>query len=1214
MPSMGEDALKGIPGARKMRAACACLAILSASAVIMQSACLGHAITELWHGSGLRAVSGWIVGFMGAFVARLLVSSLQDALASRFAEKASGLLQRAYMDALASSGPALVHAQGQAACVLDATEGVDRIEAYLVDALPKMAQMMVVPLLIAAAIACFDPLSGLITIICYPLIIVFMRLIGHTASDDAAQRHAGFAQMSNHFIDALRGLSTLRAFGRAKTYGKTVFAASEGYRRHVMRTLRTATLSSTVLDIFATCGLAAVAIMLGFRMVDGEVLFYPALCVLLLVPEFFMPIRSYARSYHATLDGRSALAALERAILFSDEQSSLEVEYESIERELDLVRALERPGVPDVRLEGVNIAHGNGPHVLSDVHLDLSGARMVIVSGPSGAGKSSLLDIIAGFANPASGRICVNGQEAESLKRTRWQKRVACIQQRPHIFCATLRANVSLYRPDASDEDVLRALAMVGLGHLGAGPEGLDLLLGDGGRRLSGGEAHRIALARALVDPSRDVVILDEPTAHLDIECELSLLKVLTTAFSDRLVVMATHDLLWADMADMHVEVSDGVVSVQRCRLKGAREAMEGPIERPGAAAVIAGAPLMEGAPRRQDGASMRGAPEGGEEHAHGAGSRRAGDELLRSLLAAHAPLAVVALLLSCAAALFACGLMFTSGYMISVAASLPMTVLALHLPSIFVRIFGVGKPLIDYVERLASHDWVLRATSKLRQELFDAAERGADAGRSARLGEMLASLSDDIKCVQDLFIRAILPFAVSFLLVIILSACAFLFSPLLGCAVAVLLVCATLGCAFAGYLSDRKIKASAASHARKLCTLLTDDVMGLRDVILSGRGRERMQRMLHVRTQRASLERTLAAHRRARAFVCQLLMGLAIVACLAWSASAFAASPMDGAVLTDAGTSPAVQALAAFAVQNESPWPPNWIAAFAICLFPVIEFVLPATEALLEGSAYRKGADRLAAFLRARDDGAALASERPLSCPVSDSANAVELRLSGFSYPDSHERVLSALELDVPQGAFFALIGPSGAGKSTLMHAIAHDLPGSPSGVRTAGSVGLIEQESYIFNKSLRENLLIAKGDASDDELEDALKNVGLSDLLARLPKGLDSVLAAGGEDVSGGEATRIAVARSLLAGFDIILLDEPFRALDPDTESAVMDTMRKALAGKTVIVVTHHLQTIRAFDRAALLEEGQVKASGAPDELLRENERIRSLIALAR
>ncbi len=393
----------------------------------------------------------------------------------------------------------------------------------------------------------------------------------------------------------------------------------------------------------------------------------------------------------------------------------------------------------------------------------------------------------------------------------------------------------------------------------------------------------------------------------------------------------------------------------------------------------------------------------------------------------------------------------------------------------------------------------------------------------------------------------------------------------------------ATAGIGLAALLLDRGRLEEAQEVTRSLYGILTDHVLGIRDVILSGQGSAFAERIAQVHERADGLERSLAARKRLRSFLCQLLMGFAVILCLIWSAQTFSLGSAGSPFIGGEHQGVLVGLLADLAPTGEAPWPPNWIAAFAICLFPLIEFLLPATEAFLEGDATRKGAHRLERILKG--SGASVSPAKASLAPVKNVTQAVELERVSMLFPGLSQPVLCGLDAHIPKESLTAVVGPSGAGKSTFAKLIAHVLAPTAGTVRTQGSVGLIEQDAYVFHKTLRENLLIANGRATDEQLACILGQVGLSGLLERLPKGLDTVLAAGGEDVSGGEACRITVARALLAGFDTIILDEPFRALDPDTERAVMDTIQEALADKTVIVITHHIQDIRRFDDVIFL-----------------------------
>ncbi len=1193
---MRDEGLKSIPGAGAATALCMGLAVLIAGTIIAQSVFLASAICGLWLGHSLADEAPRLAGFFASFALRLALGLVQELIADGFSRKAVDRLLDEQLAAIADRGPALVQERGAGACVVDATEGIDRIQTYVAQSIPRRSSLFIVPVILGVALCFFDGLSGLIAFVCLPFIIIFMQLVGHSASDESARRHAGFAQMSNHFLDALRGLSTLSAFGRAQGYGKSVFAASEAFRKRVMRTLRIATLSSTVLDVFATLGLAAVAIMLGFRMVDGDVSFFPALCVLLLMPEFFMPIRTFGQGYHATLDGKTALADIQKVILAAKSAPCQEAERESIEREQELERALRESGAPRVRLEGVSASHVPGRHVLSSASLDLTGAHIVVLTGPSGAGKSTLLDILSGMADPTSGVIFVNGQAAETLKRPGWRRRVASIPQKPHIFNATVRQNAALYDPDATDEQVADALRAVGLAHLADGPDALAVMLGDGGRQLSGGEAHRIAFARALMDQKRDVIVLDEPTEDVDVLCERDLMGIVARMPADKLIIIATHRTRWLDLADLHVHVEDGVVACERTEPRFTAASSDSPD-----VAVLEGwEPVEDGKRVFPEKARFASSASGGCVSAAAGNAERGmhhrGRALVFALLREHGVLFAFALGLSVIAALFACGLMFTSGYMIAVAAALPLSALALHIPSLFVRIFGVGKPLLDYLQRLLSHDWVLRATSSLRMRLFDAVQASHGRGIRAHAGELLATLVEDIKATQDFFIRCLEPALRCLIVIAIVGGAACAFSLAWGSALLVLLLASSLALGFLACITDKKALARDDQLRHGLSVRLADQILGLRDLILSGTVPARREEIMALHGKRAACQAQLMRRSALRAFASQLIMGAAVLLTILWAASAFAPATAASPLFPDASSNSAVETLSSAAVINERPLPANWLVAFSIGLFPLIEFLLPMTDAILAGSIQRKHIRHLSHLVNGAPRQASKASqgerrEMASEAAPADAGVAIQIEHGSIGYPTAPRPLFADLSLTIRTGEKVCILGPSGAGKTTLARAIADVAVPLEGRVRVRGQVGLIEQDAYIFNKSLRENLLIANGAATDAELERALGQVGLEGLLHRLPQGLDSVLAADGEDLSGGEGRRITVARALLAGFDTVIFDEPFKGLDEENARSLFQTIDQALSDRTVLIITHRLEGVEQAERLLFVRDGAIE-----------------------
>lgn len=591
--------LLALPGARRILAALGALALARGLAVAGQAWGLAAAVVALWHGAPIAEAAGWVALFAACYLARLALLWAQDALLDRFAARRAEELREQLMACMLAGGVPLVQRTGTGTLAALAVEGVDQVRSYIHLVLPKVVGVAAVPLVIAVFLFALDWVSGLIALVCYPCIILFMVLIGRTAQDEAARQYRTFQLLSNRFIDALRGLDTLALFGRAHAHGARVHEASEEHRAATMRTLRVAMLSSAVLDLFATAALAAVAIMLGFRLIDGSIALFPALTALMLTPEFFKPVREFAADYHASLDGKNALAHImeivegegEAPVILSIQQPSglLNPEHREAERRgLDAKHRAESepkdlPGspapstpqaptapaagttsalaIPTLELRDISFSYPDRPDALAHITLSAAAPQRIGIVGASGAGKSTLANLLAGLFDPASGTARVNGTPVATLRTPAWLAQVAYIPQQPYIFHATLRENLAFYRPDASGERIREAVSALGLdGLVAALPDGLDTVVGEGARAVSGGQAQRVALARALLDPARRVLVLDEPTAHLDIETELELKARMLPLMEGKLVLFATHRLHWmADMDEVLV-LEDGCI------------------------------------------------------------------------------------------------------------------------------------------------------------------------------------------------------------------------------------------------------------------------------------------------------------------------------------------------------------------------------------------------------------------------------------------------------------------------------------------------------------------------------------------------------------------------------------------------------------------------------------------------------------------------------
>lgn len=543
-----------LPGASRMLAVLCFFTLLKAASVVGQAWMLATAVDLLRAGSPVVDAAFALAGFLVCFMARQAIVFFQDGLLERYADACVTQLRSSLLQRVFAEGPLFVGAMGTGNVVTLALEGAEQVENYLRLVLPKIAGVVIIPLVLLAFAFPFDWVSGLIMLVVFPFIIFYMVLLGKTAKAEADKQHDEFNRLANHFVDTLRGIDTLKLFGRGADRGEEVFAASERLRRATMKTLRTAILSGAVLDLFATFSVAAVAIMLGFRLVDGSIAFFPALLMLILVPEYFKPIREYASDYHASLDGKTALASLLNAA------------------PLDApALRLAEPGAPyppwsaSSVLEARGVSFDYADHRgLEGVSFSARGFSKIAIVGMSGSGKSTLANVVGGFAKPSEGGFCASFGDGEELRpldlaSDAWRRQVAYIPQDPYLFHASLRENIAFYWPDADDAAVARAVEAMGLQALVEQlPQGLDTPIGEGARALSGGQAQRIALARAFLDPSRRILIFDEPTAHLDIETELELKERMLPLMEGRLVFFATHRLHWLDNMDAVMVMENG--------------------------------------------------------------------------------------------------------------------------------------------------------------------------------------------------------------------------------------------------------------------------------------------------------------------------------------------------------------------------------------------------------------------------------------------------------------------------------------------------------------------------------------------------------------------------------------------------------------------------------------------------------------------------------
>lgn len=544
---MDKNLLK-LTGIKPILATIGILTIVEGAAIILQAKWLAEIIASLYNGENYQEQYVKIILFLLAFLGRHFLHTIQQNIAAAFAEKTSKELRLQLMQKLFELGPKYTKKQGSGNIATLVLEGISQYRTYLELFLPRMLATGIVPGMIILYVYWKDWLSGVILTVTMPILIGFLILVGMAASSQMNRQLATYKILSNHFLDSLRGLDTLKFLGRSKQHSGNIEKVSEQYRRATMKTLRLAFLSSFSLDFFTSLSVAVVAVNLGLRLINGDLVLLPALMILILAPEFFLPVRMVGADYHATLDGKEAGDAIQTII---QTQKSAKMTGQSISLGTK----------PSLTFDHVTFQHHpEEKATLKDLSFTIDGYKKIGIVGESGAGKSTLIDLLSGFSQHCAGSISVNGVSLPSLMTEEWRQLTTYIPQSPYIFSMTLRENISFYQPDAADEEIIQALKATGLYDIFTTfPNGLDELLGDGGRNLSGGQEQRIALARAFLT-NRKIMLLDEPTSHLDIETEFELKETMLPLFNEKLVFLATHRLHWMKEMDSIIVMDQGTI------------------------------------------------------------------------------------------------------------------------------------------------------------------------------------------------------------------------------------------------------------------------------------------------------------------------------------------------------------------------------------------------------------------------------------------------------------------------------------------------------------------------------------------------------------------------------------------------------------------------------------------------------------------------------
>lgn len=1049
----GKGPLGALPAlsaaARRALALAAAIAVVRAGSLVAQGFLLASVLASIVQKETgeLGDFSARLAALLGVLIVRSLAGWALKVVSARAAADVGEELRGKVVDRTLRLGPEWIAARGTGELTALSTRGLDALDAYFTEYLPALVTAAVVPPAVGFAILVADWPSAAVIALTVPLLPAFAILIGKYTADRVSTATAAVHRLSGHLLELVRALPVLTAFRRAGAQETAVRRVSDRHRKATLSTLRIAFSSAFALELAATLSVALVAVLVGMRLVSGDLTLAVGLGVLILAPECYQPIRTVGAAFHASEDGVEAVRRV----------------AEILDEEVPEPGHLE-PRRGEVRVDGLRVARRGG-FAPDGATFSVRPGETTWLDSPSGAGKSTTLAVLLGFVQPAYGTVTVDGIPLADLDLDEWRRRIAWVPQSPVFTGGTVRDEIGGY-----DGDLL----------------GLDGLMDRSVDQLSLGQRHRVAVLRALarIRDGAWLLLLDEPTAHLDAtDAERVLAAVDEARRAGAAVVIAAHDRDAAANAPATPAPADPVVE--------AAEVHSGPIR-------------------------------------------------LRKLVNRRL---VAGVLLGAAALLSGLALTATSGWLIAKASQHP-PVLTLTVAVVGVRAFGLGRAVLRYAERLATHDAAFRTATELRAWSWRRLVAiGPARTLGLRRGEGQRRLVGDVDAVRDLVPRVLTPPVVA---AIVLAGAIVLQSILLPGAGLALAIAVLSAAALAPWLAVRMERRATATMAA-LRRTVEAGVLRLNEsaaeLIAYGTATTR-------RGELARVDRALAKAARRQA----------------WGAGA-----ADAVITLCTGAA----AIAGAALSIGAGIDP--VLAPVLALVPL---ALAEPLAMLPAAAVN-----WAPLRRARERLGALAGEAHEPAPESA---VVDLRGAAFRWPGTARPVLTGVDLRIEPGTTVAVVGASGEGKSTLLAALLGFLPAERGRVSLPRAVAWAPQEPQLVATTVAENLRLADPDASDARLREVLDAVLLGDLSP------DTQLGSGGAGLSGGQARRLAVARALLAAphAGLVLLDEPTAHLDGPTADAVSANLRAALAGRTVVHVTHHAGEAADADLVLEVRGGRVTA----------------------
>jgi len=1194
------------------------IGLLTAAAGVARLALLGWLLAEVFDGRGAGSLMVPIAGVAGVVLLRGALQFYKEMVSHHTAARVQIALRANLHEKAMELGPSYFNQQRTGDTVLSLVDGVEQLETFFGQYLPQFFVAILTPIGVFVFMAFLDLTTASIFLVSAIAALFLPALFHRLNRASSTRRREAYGEFGADFLDSIQGLATLKAFGQSDTQGRMLAVRARAVFKSTMWVLATNAFSGG-LSIAAISIGAAVALGWGAHRVDtGGLELSVLLVILMLGVEVFRPLRELTQLFHQGLLGISAASGV---FAMQDAEPTV-IEPETIEHDQSEME-------PTLSFADVTFSYPGGRKAAHDgLTFSVSAGEKIGLVGPSGAGKTSVVKLLLRLYDPDGGRVTMGGVDLKELSFDQIRGHLAVVSQDTYLFHGTVIDNLRFGNPDASPEQIEDA-ARASNAHtfISALPDGYGTVIGERGVRLSGGQRQRIAIARALLRDA-PILVLDEALSAVDAENEHLIQEALDRLMEGRTTLIIAHRLSSVIGADRIIVLDEGRVTEEGTHAKLLADGgiyadlMRDQVVSAGSngQSPVIGSPSPNGETREafaSQAAEM--APTEAILRAEGMNWRETGRELFRLVIPWKGKLTLTFLL---GVARFASIIGIGVASALAVAAVKDGDDFGWLLISL-----GVLAPLaavLTWLESWVAHDMAFRLLAEMRIDLYRKLDQLAPAYLARRrTGDLVGMATQDVETIEYFFAHTVAPAFVAVVVPTAVLVTLFTFDPILALTLVPFLMIA----AASPFLARGKVD-RLGSRSREELGLLNahavDTLQGINEIVAFQRGPERAAEFLarareavrvrlpffkELTLQRAYLEITMG------------IGGLAMVGVGAWLVSE---GRLDSGLLPLA----TLLAMASFLPISEISHTARQLAdtlgatrrVFAVHSERVQVEDGPGVASVGElGGSGESGVGERSVLRKPQHSGEQEShdSNGPL-------ALALEMDCVTFSYETMNRPALEEVSFGVESGETLALIGPSGAGKTTAAHLFLRFWDAASGSVRVDGAdlreyrlddlrdrIALVSQDTYLFNATLRHNVLIARPEASESELAEAIKSASLTDFVDSLPEGLDTVVGERGTFLSGGQRQRVAIARAFLKDAPILILDEATSHLDALNERAVRNALDALKSDRTTLVIAHRLSTVREADTIVVMSDGRVAETGSHDELMVSNGLYARLVA---